>query len=174
MYQVTHKQRRQDIVAVVMWLQSSAILALVTLFCTWLWIVQLPPTDTQNVITTKVEVSLVDTAVTSSGTTNNSKKNTFKSTNKRFGIAETHKKKHLHKVPQFMLDLYEQATATGHSSRTGSGRLIPDVVRGLTPRTTGTKWFIQFYLGRKIVALAVWGGGVQSSSFHTFASHLVH
>lgn len=138
-----------------MWLQSSAFLALITLFCTWLWIVQLPPTDTQNVITTKVEVSLVDKAVTSSETTNNSKKSTFKSTNKRFEIADVHKRNHLHKVPQFMLDLYEQATATGHSSRSGSDRLIPDVVRGLTPRTTGKKMFIQFYLWRKIVALAV-------------------
>ena len=124
---------------VVMWWQSSVVLALISLFCTWLWIVQLPPTDTQNVITTKVEVSVIGKTVTSSETTNNSKKNIFKSTDKRFGNADIHKKKHLHKVPQFMLDLYEQATAIGHSSLTGSGRLIPDVVRGLTPRTTCTK-----------------------------------
>jgi hypothetical protein len=123
-----------------MWWQSSVVLALISLFCTWLWIVQLPPTETQNVITTKVEVSVIGNAVTSE-TTNNSKKNIFKSTDKRFGTADIHKKKHLHKVPQFMLDLYEQATAIGHSGRTGSGRLIPDVVRGLTPRTTGTKLF---------------------------------
>jgi hypothetical protein len=148
-----------------MWLQSSVVLALITLFCTSLWIVQLPQTDTQNVITTKVEVNLVGQVVTSSETTNNSKKNTFKSTNKRFETADFHKKKH--KVPQFMLDLYEQATATEHSSRTGSDRLIPDVVRGLTPRTTGTKLFIWFSLGRKIVALALlgWVGGCNHHSY---------
>lgn len=127
---------------VVMWWQSSVVLALISLFCISLWIVQLPPTDPQNVITTKVEVSVIGKALTSSEITNNSKKNTFKSTDKEFGIADIHKKKHLQKVPQFMLDLYEQSTATRHSSRTGSGRLIPDVVRSLTPRTTGTKLLI--------------------------------
>jgi hypothetical protein len=125
-----------------MWWQSSVVLALISLFCVSLWIVQLPPTDPQNVITAKVEVSVIGKALTSSETTNNSKKNTFKTTDKEFGIADIHKKKHLHKVPQFMLDLYEQSTATRHSSRTGSGRLIPDVVRSLTPRTTGTKLLI--------------------------------
>lgn len=115
--------------------QSSVVLALLSLMlCTWLWIVQLPPIHTQDVITTTVEVNLIDKT---SKTFNSSMKNVFKLTDKQTGPLDVHKKKQRHVVPRFMLDLYEKATAARQNSRIGGGRFIPDVVRSLTPRTTG-------------------------------------
>jgi hypothetical protein len=123
-----------------MWWPSSVALVLLSLiFCTWLWIVQLPFTKTQDVITTNVEVNVIGEAMTSSQKTNNSVKNIVKSTDKPFGILDIRKKKQSHIVPRYMLDLYEKATAARQNSLTGSEIIIPDVVRGLTPRTTGTK-----------------------------------
>lgn len=116
------------------------VLALMSVtFCTWLWIVHLPPTNTQDVITTNVEVSVIGEAVAYSETSNVSTKYIVKSTGKPFGISDVRKRKQRHIVPRFMLDLYEKATAARYSSRTGSGRFVPDVVRSLTPKTTGTK-----------------------------------
>jgi hypothetical protein len=129
--------------------QSSVVLALMSLmFCTWLWIVQLPPTNTQDVITTTVEVSVIDKAMASE-TINNSVKSVFKSRDKQLAALDVHKKKQRHIVPRFMLDLYVKATAARQNSRIGSVRFIPDVVRSLTPRTTGTKLKWNSCYGRK-------------------------
>jgi hypothetical protein len=123
-----------------MWWQRSVVLVLMSLtFCTWLWIVLLSPTNTHDVITTNVEVSVIGEAVAYSEITNISKKNAVKSTGKPFGISDVHKRKQYRIVPRFMLDLYEKATAARHNSRTGGGGFTPDVVRSLTPRTTGMK-----------------------------------
>jgi hypothetical protein len=123
-----------------MWWQRSVLLALMSVtFCTWLWIVQLPPTNTQDVITTNVEVNVIGETVTYSETSNVSTKLIVKSTGKPLGTSDIRKRKRRHIVPRFMLDLYEKATAARHSSRTGSERFVPDVVRSLTPKTTGMK-----------------------------------
>jgi hypothetical protein len=112
--------------------QSSVVLALMSLmFCTWLWIVQLHPTNTQGVITTTVEVNIIDKT---SRTFNGSVKNDLKLTDEQVGAFDVRNKKQRHIVPRFMLDLYEQATA----ARQTSARRTPDVVKSLTPRTTGT------------------------------------
>jgi hypothetical protein len=115
--------------------QSSVVLVLMSLmFCTWLWIVQLHPMSTQDVITTTVEVNIVDKT---SKTLNSSVKTVLRLTDEQTGALDIHNKKQRHVVPRFMLDLYEKATAARQNSRTGSGTLVPDVVRSLTPRTTG-------------------------------------
>ena len=94
-----------------MWRSSSLALALMgCVFCAWLWLVQPPHTSSQEVIT----VSLI------------SVKNTSSADMRR-------KKKHI-SIPRIMLDLYEQAAASRHL---GGTSLLPDVVRGLTPKTTG-------------------------------------
>lgn len=112
------------------------VLVLMSLmFCTWLWFVQLHPMSTQDVITTMVEVNIVDKT---SKTFNSSAKNVLKLTDEQAEALDIRNKKQHHVVPRFMLDLYEKAIAARQNSRTGSGTLIPDVVRSLTPRTTGT------------------------------------
>ncbi|XP_021920672.1 dorsalin-1-like isoform X2 [Zootermopsis nevadensis] len=122
-----------------MWWQSSVVLALTSLtFCTWLWIVHLPQTNTQDVITTNVQVSVIGETVAYSKISNISTKHLVKSTSKPFGMSDVFKRKQRHIVPRFMLDLYEKATASRHSSSIGSGRFAPDVVRGLTPRTAAS------------------------------------
>jgi hypothetical protein len=89
------------------------------------------------VITTTVEVNVIDKT---SKTFNSSIKHVFKLSDKQIGALDVHKKKQRHIVPRFMLDLYEKATAARQKSRIASGRFIPDVVRSLTPRTTGTNY----------------------------------
>ncbi|KAJ4438642.1 hypothetical protein ANN_14589 [Periplaneta americana] len=89
-------------------------------------------------ITTNVEVSLRGETVAPSVIANNSAKSVVQTTSKVHENKDVHKHKQRHSVPQFMLDLFERATAAKQNNPSDSGTFIPDVVRGLTPRTTAS------------------------------------
>ncbi|XP_069705403.1 dorsalin-1-like [Periplaneta americana] len=120
------------------WPNSVALLLMSLLFCTWLWVSQLPHINSQDMITTNVEVSLRGETVAPSVIANNSAKSVVQTTSKVHENKDVHKHKQRHSVPQFMLDLFERATAAKQNNPSDSGTFIPDVVRGLTPRTTAS------------------------------------
>jgi hypothetical protein len=91
--------------------------------------------STQDVITTTVQVNIVDKTTK---TLNSSARKVLKLTGEHSGDFDIRNLKQPHHVvPRFMLDLYEKATAVRQNTPTGRGTLIPDVVRSLAPRTTG-------------------------------------